>query len=430
MADPENREHAETHKYPQVVAYLRDTPWAIRETTLAAIMDMVNVRASGHRFTAEEIEARIGAGPARRDYQVAGSVAVIPLYGVITPKADLMSEMSGGTSVQRFKQSLEAALADDKVTSIMLDIDSPGGSTDLIPEMAAQIRQARKQKPIVAMANTAAASAAYWLGSQASEFVVSPSGSVGSIGVFAAHTDVSEAEAKIGLKTTLISAGKFKTEMSPYQPLSDDARAEIQSKVDKFYSMFVQDVARGRATTADAVREGFGQGRMVTARDAVKAGMVDRVDTFDNVLAYMEKGHVPAANGIGAQAAETTVTRSRPCQKEFAEHYVANHADPPDEQTTETAFEAALSGLSFADEAEALRANAEALVDRTRSLAELKSGRLTVTKRERLAACSEALRESLEAIDGFLKATTPVNHTAVAASAEFERLRFIQGATK
>jgi hypothetical protein len=89
-----------------------------------------------------------------------------------------------------------------------------------------------------------------------------------------------------------------------------------------------------------------------------------------------------------------------------------------------------LSGLSFADEAEALRANAEALVDRTRSLAELKSGRLTVTKRERLAACSEALRESLEAIDGFLKATTPVNHTAVAASAEYERLRFIQGATK
>jgi ClpP class serine protease len=127
-----------------------------------------------------------------------------------------MSEMSGGTSVQRFKQSLEAALADDKVTSIMLDIDSPGGSTDLIPEMAAQIRQARKQKPIVAMANTAAASAAYWLGSQASEFVVSPSGKVGSIGVFAAHTDVSEAEAKAGVKTTLISAGKFKTEMSPF----------------------------------------------------------------------------------------------------------------------------------------------------------------------------------------------------------------------
>jgi signal peptide peptidase SppA len=421
MAENDNREHAEAHKYPQVVAYLRDTPWAIRETTLAAIMDMVNVRASGHRFTAEEIEARIGAGPARRDYQVAGSVAVIPLYGVITPKADLMSEMSGGTSVQRFKQSLEAALADDRVTSILLDIDSPGGSTDLIPEMAAQIRQARKQKPIVAMANTVAASAAYWLGSQASEFVVSPSGAVGSIGVLATHQDVSEAAAKAGVKTTLIHAGKFKTEMSTWAPLSDGAKEHIQSKVDTFYSMFVQDVARGRATTADAVRERFGQGRMVTARDAVKAGMVDRVDTFDNVLAYMEKGHVPAANGIGAQAAEAVTEQTKE---------IANYADPPDEQTTETAFEAALSGLSFADEAEALRANAEALVDRTRSLAELKSGRLTVTKRERLAACSEALRESLEAIDGFLKATTPVNHTAVAASAEFERLRFIQGATK
>lgn len=426
MADTENREHAENHKYPQVVAYLRDTAWAIRETTLAAIMDMVNVRASGRRFTAEEIEARIGTGAARRDYQVAGSVAVIPIYGVITPKADLMSEMSGGTSVQRFKQSLEAALADDKVTSIMLDIDSPGGSTDLIPEMAAQIRQARKQKPIVAMANTSAASAAYWLGSQASEFVVSPSGSVGSIGVFAAHQDVSEAAAKAGVKTTLVSAGKFKTELSPYTPLSEDAKAEIQSKVDKFHSMFVQDVARGRATTVDAVREGFGQGRMVTARDAVKAGMVDRVDTFDNVLSYMEKGHVAAANGLGAQSPGATITYSGPVTEE-----AGRADDPPGDQTTETAFEAALSGLSFADEADALRVNAEALVDRTRSLAEFRvDGRLTVTKRERLAACSEALRESLEAIDGFLKATTPVNHTAVAASAEYERLRFIQGATK
>jgi ClpP class serine protease len=58
--------------------------------------------------------------------------------------------------------------------------------------------------------------------------------------------------------------GKFKTEMSPFQPLSEDAKAEIQARVDKFYGMFVQDVARGRGTTVDQVREGFGQGRMVT----------------------------------------------------------------------------------------------------------------------------------------------------------------------
>jgi ClpP class serine protease len=88
-----------------------------------------------------------------------------------------------------------------------------------------------------------------------------------------------------GVKTTLISAGKYKTEGNPYEPLSDEARAAMQAMVDDYYGMFTRAVAKGRGVSVDAVRNGFGEGRMVSASQAVKNGMADRVATLDQVLA-------------------------------------------------------------------------------------------------------------------------------------------------
>jgi signal peptide peptidase SppA len=225
----------EEHRYPQIVRFVRDTPWAILESKLHEITEMVAHYAAGHRYTPEEIEARIGSGPPRRpSYIASGGVAVIPIYGVITPRADLMTDMSGGTSIDRLSQSLQAALDDKQVSSILLDVNSPGGSVAMLNEMAAQIRAARKQKPVVAVANTMAASAAYQLASQATEFVVTQSGMVGSIGTIAAHDDISAALEKEGVKTTLITAGKYKGELSPFQPLSDDAKAHLQEQIDAY----------------------------------------------------------------------------------------------------------------------------------------------------------------------------------------------------
>jgi signal peptide peptidase SppA len=272
-------------RYPHVVRAVRETPWAILEETYWTILQLVDVRASGGTLTHDEIQARIGAGPARRDYEVVnGNVAVIPIYGVITPKADLMSEMSGGTSVERISQTFAAALADDGIRGIVLDIDSPGGSVDGIPELAAQIRGARGTKPILAQANYRAASAAYWLGAQADEFFAAPSADVGSVGVFAAHNDVSAALEQDGIKVTLISAGKYKVEGNPFEPLSDEAIAAIQESVDEMYGMFVADLAKGRGVGVDTVRSDFGQGRMLSAKKALDAGMVDGVDTIENTI--------------------------------------------------------------------------------------------------------------------------------------------------
>jgi signal peptide peptidase SppA len=176
--------------------------------------------------------------------------------------------------------------------------------------MAAEIRAARGTKPIVAVANTEASSAAYWLASQADEFVSTRSGRVGSIGVFAAHEDESAKAEAEGIRTTLVSAGRYKTEGNPFEPLTDEAKAHMQSMVDEYYSMFVTDVAAGRGLTADAVRSGYGEGREVTASTALEVGMIDRVATTEEIVSEMlAAGRLQAAAMVvpfAAMSAEPT----------------------------------------------------------------------------------------------------------------------------
>jgi len=286
-------------RYPRVMRAVAETPWAVLPGTLATIVDLLTFRAAGGVLTAEHVRERIGAGPPARQPAVAGAVAVIPLYGVLAPRATMMTQMSGGTSLQQFSAAVRQAANSSRIDSILLDVDSPGGMVDMVPEAAAELRAARTRKPVVAVANTDAASAAYWLAAQADELVVTPSGSVGSIGVFAAHNDRSRKLDMEGVTTTLISAGKHKVEGNPFEPLSEDARVAIQGTVDEYYGMFVADVAKGRRVGVAAVRDGFGEGRMVTANAAVRERMADRVDTFDATLARMLRARTP---GGGAAA--------------------------------------------------------------------------------------------------------------------------------
>ena len=263
------------------------------------------------QFSREEIapvfSAGMAADPTSASRSKAGAIAVLPLQGTISHRMGLMSQISGGTSCEQFTGWLRAALSDPQVKSIIMDIDSPGGTVTGVQELADEIYQGRQQKPIIGVANGMAASAAYYLGSQASELVVSPSGEVGSIGVFAAHEDVSKALEGMGVKTTFISAGKYKTEGNPYEPLSGEARDAMQAKVDAYYQQFVNAVARGRNTSADQVQSDFGQGRMVMAGPARRAGMVDRVATLDQTLkrlgARSKAKMLPS--GMGREAAET-----------------------------------------------------------------------------------------------------------------------------
>ena len=236
--------------------------------------------------------------PARRS---SGSVAVIPLSGFLTQKATMFSMLFGGTSVQAFAREVVAAMADSSVTAVVMDVDSPGGEVFGVTEAAGQIRAARGTKPLVAVANPMAASAAYWLASQADEVVVTPSGVAGSVGVFSTHLDESKALEQAGLAVKFISYGRRKVEGNSAEPLSEDALASIQARVDDAGRQFEADVAKGRRVSAAKVHSDFGEGGLLTASQAVESGAVDLVATLDEVVAQLVDGRKPKG---GARAEE------------------------------------------------------------------------------------------------------------------------------
>jgi signal peptide peptidase SppA len=273
-------------RYRHVLEYITTHPWAIQRETLDAIVEVMRLRLEGDRLGVDDIARRLAAARAQQGARRAESFAgVIPIYGVIMPRANLMTEMSGGTTVDGIRSSFRALLNDDEVSRIVFDVDSPGGSVEGIPELAAEIRDARGVKPMSAVANYMMASAAYYIGSQADEVVASPSALVGSIGVYAIHEDWSAANEMMGIRPTYITAGKFKAEGNPDSPLSDEALAHIQESVDYSYDQFVAGVADARGVSKAAVRSGYGEGRVLDPEPARAAGLIDRIATLEEVLA-------------------------------------------------------------------------------------------------------------------------------------------------
>lgn len=223
-------------------------------------------------------DADLSAAAAERS---AGKIAVIPVQGALTPRGSWF-----GTSLGAIGANVARAAADADVAAIVLDIDSPGGTVSGTMEAAQAVKDAAAQKPVIAIANTLAASAAYWIGSQASEFVMAPSADVGSIGAMVLHQDVSQMLEQYGVKITMIRSEQspLKNEAHPFAPLSDSAAAFLQGRVNDAGAEFIRAVAGGRKTTQTNVRETFGQGRVYGAREAVSRGMADRVATLDQVI--------------------------------------------------------------------------------------------------------------------------------------------------
>lgn len=271
------------------------SPWALMPAKLREIETFVRRRfyvqsGAGRpraiKSLAEPWERRhIAARPDDRPYALSGRVAVIPIFGVISHRMNLLTYYSGGTSTQQLGRIVDQAAADPEVESIVFDVDSPGGCVFGVPELADHLFAMRERKRMVAVVNAMMCSAAYWLGCCAHEIVLTPSGLVGNIGVYQLHEDVSAANTMRGVEPTFIFAGRYKVEGNPYEPLGDEARAAIQAEVDFFYTRFANAVARGRGTTPEAVQTGFGEGRALTADQALAAKLCDRVDTFEAVLA-------------------------------------------------------------------------------------------------------------------------------------------------
>ncbi len=267
-------------KYPRIVEAVFNSPWAIMPDKMEAIVEFIETKASGH-------DVAVKPDTAKHETRAAsGNVMMIPVHGVISHRIHMVDDLSGagGTSTERLGNQIDMAVNDPSIKTIILDIDSPGGSVAGVQEVADKIFHAREKKPIVAVANSLAASAAYWIGSSATEFVVTPSGMVGSIGVLSAHTDVSKFQENVGFKTTLISAGRYKVEGNQFEPLADGARDTIQGVIDEYYNTFVSTVARNRGVKTNEVRNGFGEGRAITAKAALAENMVDKIATMQDTI--------------------------------------------------------------------------------------------------------------------------------------------------
>ncbi|QKC99188.1 S49 family peptidase [Mesorhizobium sp. NZP2298] len=304
-------------KFNHLLAAFCAEPWAIQREKLGVLADILVARAEGEKLFSTEMATAISDARAKEIAEIDGKVAVIPVYGVLAQKMDMMSAMSGGTSYAGLKKSLHSALSNEDVKAIVLDIDSPGGSVPGTEELATEIRRIRGgDKPIIAQVNSLAASAAYWIASSADEIVVTPSGRAGSIGVYTAHEDVSAALEKRGIKRTYISAGSHKVEGNETEPLGKDTLAFIQDGVNRSYGRFVAAVAEGRGTTVGKVEDGFGQGRVFYAEQLMDRGMVDAVATMDETLerfgadtqpSYVRR--IKASNQARAVAAEALAAK-------------------------------------------------------------------------------------------------------------------------
>lgn len=269
-------------KLANVVAAFFSEVWAIDPAALAQYQSILEAHVDGS-ITAEEVEARASAqgygGPRQ---EPPSGVRLLSLHGPILNRASGFQQSCGHASPQAFATAVTAAASDPSVSKIVISVDSPGGTTAGTAAAAAAVRAASKIKPVVAVADDNMASAAYWIASQANEIVVGPSSVVGSVGTLLAHQDRSVAEEKAGRKTTIIRSDPDKALGSPFEPLSDEAKASMQHMVDTISTVMRADIASGRGMTPKAVSDWTA--KTYIGEEALSIGMADRIGTLADVL--------------------------------------------------------------------------------------------------------------------------------------------------
>ena len=301
---------------------LLNTPLLIHpakaEIILGALSGRIGLDASLFETEEDTAEASRFVGSARRAdgstsmTRTADGVALIPVLDTLVNRGAWLDSRSGLTSYEGLAAQIRAAASDAEVGSILLDISSPGGEAAGMASLADLVRQVRDTKPVTAFVNDMAASAAYGIASAASEIVISPTSTVGSIGVVMLHADRSGELAAQGVKPTLIFAGSHKVDGNPFEPLSDAVRADLQASVDAHYRQFLDTVAagRGRKLTTDMARAT--EARTFIGADAVRIGLVDRIASFDEVLTSLSQttrpsGRTARKGGISMSTEEMVV---------------------------------------------------------------------------------------------------------------------------
>ncbi|GCE83059.1 S49 family peptidase [Komagataeibacter diospyri] len=279
-------------RLPHLAQRMFNTPIAIHpqkaEIVVAALADRLGI---AHMFRDGKAVA-MGPGLIALDeedrapdkaYDVVGGVAVIPVTGTLVQKLGSLRPFSGMTGYDGIRLNFLDALNDKSVKAIVLDIDSPGGEVAGCFDLVDLIYQARGQKPIHAILDESAYSAAYALASAADRITVPRTGGTGSIGVILMHVDMSQSLSKAGVVVTMVRYGAYKAEGSEYESLSEGALARIQADIDQMGTLFCDTVARNRGLKSSVVR-GF-EARTFMGSAGVDVGLADSVCAPDAAFA-------------------------------------------------------------------------------------------------------------------------------------------------
>jgi len=275
------------------ISRMSQEPWAIAPQSVAAALASLAAMGDDQDYSLDlaavyGVEAESGGKAFAFDR--ANGVAVIPVRGVLLNRYNYA--YSGATGYQAVLAMFQAAEADPEVRGIVYDHNSPGGDAQGCFELSAEL--AAGKKPSVAIVDANSYSASFALAVSADRIVVTPSGGVGSVGVYTTHVDVSKYLEMVGMKVTPIFSGDHKVDGNPFEPLPEDVRKDMQTRVDQRRQQFAEVVAAGRGMTVEAVLAT--EARCYSAQDAVAVGFADVVQSPRDAYAAFVAGLSQAAS--------------------------------------------------------------------------------------------------------------------------------------
>jgi signal peptide peptidase SppA len=316
---------------PHLAARVLGAPLLIHRAKLDLILSVLGTRVGLADVSAPSDFTAPERNLTSSDSSVAHTgIAVIPIYGTLVRRTQGLDAQSGLTSYAGIASMLERALTDPNVAAIVLDIDSPGGESSGVFDLADRIRAATAIKPIWAVANDMAFSAAYALASAASRVLVSRTGGVGSIGVIAMHVDQSVKDQQDGVTYTAIFAGERKNDLNPHAPMSDTAQQSLQIEVNRIYELFTTTVAKHRGVGVNTIKNT--QAALYFGTDAVASGLADDVGTLEDAIQQIQSMLRPLASPTLPQTLPLAIPET-PLKKEIS-------MMPPDPSTTVLAQDA------------------------------------------------------------------------------------------
>lgn len=314
---------ATTSSPSRVLSFIDSSYWAMHPPAFESMRAIIAAWSQVPGFSSlsraekdDAISAAQAARPQPTSYQAPSTIAVLSMFGVISPRAEMVCDISQeGCSLDLWSAKYRQVMMDSNVAGVIVNLDSPGGNVYQVPETADLIYSLREMKPNVGVGTGMCASACYFLAAQFKECVASPSSEWGSIGVLMRHQEMSKMAEDMGVVTTYVTSPRDgnKAEGNPFTPLSDDSKEFYNSRTDEYYDMFLSALVRGRGVTGKAAKatvdQGWGRGRMLGASKALELGMVDRIGTLQSEIDKMSQMLAKGQKAGGARAEQSTRAR-------------------------------------------------------------------------------------------------------------------------